>query len=177
MEILYSENIIFNTNTHAHCYDSDTDSDAGSNTDSNTDSDAGSNADVITTPHITIHRDVQYDTTTYSYKINGTVMDWTFYTAQKCCEAIDYSMHVGMEECDTDSYTINFPSTPATISVDVLCKSTHTDRGNEYTQIYLRLSYVGGDSINIMFSNCHNGYYAHPVRLSKNGITLFHTFI
>ena len=156
MEVVFSEKITINNDD---CVDSDASSDA------------------TQTPHITIHKNNTYSSTTYSIEINGiNIYDWFFDTTQDCCETTDENMFVGMIKYDSNSYTIDIPSTPFTISLDLLIESS-TYHGDEKTEVYLRLSYAGGDNINIMFSNCHNGYYAHPVRLSKNGKTLWHSFI
>ena len=127
--------------------------------------------------HLIIDKNDTYSSTTYSIEINGiNIYDWFFDTTQDCCEQLDENMFVGMIKYNSNSYTIDIPSTPFTISLDLLMKSSNY-HGDEKTEVYLRLSYTGGDNINIMFSNCHNGYYAHPVRLSKNGKTLWHSFI
>ena len=105
--MLFSEQIIFNNDVSF-----DTNSKVGS----------------VTAPisHITIHKDeIKHISTTYSFTLNNDIYKWFFDTRLDCCEMIDEHMFVGMTKCDTTNFTINIPSTPFTISLDILQKSQY----------------------------------------------------
>ena len=158
-------------------YDSDDDSTVSSDGTCGTGGSVGSPvAGAISAPSITIKKVETDYRATYTFRINGKKYVFELDTNISCSEILNWEMYEGVDKIDGNSLEF-CPLPNSSISLDIMYKNKTTLRGDEHNVVRLRISYPGEDSIAIKFSNIHNGYYAHPVLFTKNGETLYHTFI
>ncbi|MAF36300.1 hypothetical protein CL622_04240 [archaeon] len=117
---------------------------------------------------LTIVKTETYEETSYLISVDtDESFRFVLDTQQKCRESLGWEMRVGMDKYDQDIFTSDVVSGP--LSIQVLMSHENMSNGNVLTKVVMRLSWAGSDSVNIVFSNCHNGYYSHWVGLFDNG--------